>query len=170
MLLNACITQKRRSTADAPPPIREHTGSSLPHDPQTCDAIGGNGDRLQGKDGFFKGRIGLQARSSGLKGPRDGLPRSSSRLFRNAHHHGLTTAAWAAMPVPQNVWLQTSVVMPAALALARRRTIAQALVRWSRSPLSCTSPRRPADLLVMQSTELSLSSIPRLRKHSASAC
>jgi hypothetical protein len=37
------------------------------------------------------------------------------------------------MPVPRKVWLQTSVVMPAAL--ARRRTMAQAFVRWSRTPL-----------------------------------
>ena len=41
------------------------------------------------------------------------------------------------MPVPRNVWLQTCVVMLAAL--ARRRTIAQASFRWSRSPLSCAS-------------------------------
>jgi hypothetical protein len=33
------------------------------------------------------------------------------------------------MPVPRKVWLHTSVVRPAA-ALARRRTICQALVQW----------------------------------------
>src|SRR5262245_38283285 len=37
------------------------------------------------------------------------------------------------MPVPRKVWLQTCVVMPAAL--ARRRTISQALMRSSRSPV-----------------------------------
>jgi len=43
------------------------------------------------------------------------------------------------MPVPRKVWLRTSVVMPAAL--ARRRTICQALIRCSRTPLSSASPR-----------------------------
>ena len=42
------------------------------------------------------------------------------------------SSKYAVMPVPRKVWLQTSVVMPAALAC--RRTMAQALVRWSRTP------------------------------------
>ena len=41
--------------------------------------------------------------------------------------------------MPRKVWLHTSVVMPAIL--ARRRTIFQALMRSSRSPVSSACPR-----------------------------
>jgi hypothetical protein len=54
------------------------------------------------------------------------------------------------IPVPRKVWLQASVVMPAAL--ARRRTICQALVRCSRSPLSC-APDPELAIAMQQSPE-----------------
>jgi hypothetical protein len=44
----------------------------------------------------------------------------------------------AMIPVPRKVWLQTSVVMPAAL--ARRRTIFHALMGFSCSPVSSARP------------------------------